>query len=561
MWLKKWKLAISLKTLSTNKNKIIAWLLAGIFVILVASSIWAVTNTFLSWRALRSLKFSEAAAKANSARPVVFFWSTLTLRQIPDLEAWRLALNAIPQVNTLLTTDLPELTTNGASQSGIDLTQLNFHLDQLVTDAQHLSSIWSKTWWLQKANPGVSPDRWLAHLLSSQQMIKYLSQEPRRVLVIFQNSQEIRATGGFMGSYALLDIANSQPINIDIQDIYVPDGQFTGYVEAPPGVNEYLSAGKGWRLPDSNWDSDYPTSAQNILRFMSLGKISDIDLVVSVNLALAQDVLAIIGPIELPDFQTTVTSENLAQVARADRGQFFPGSQQKSHFLSVLINKLRYQFSTVSNDQKKEVAQLLLKRLNTKDIQVFSTDEKIQQLIAQSSLSGQISLGEAGLMLVESNVGINKANQNISRQVVLKLDDYRTNVEVEFSNHNSTLGSLTNQDAPETNLHYANYQRVLVPATYQIASITIDGQVQTDFSQRELELSNGEKVWEIGVLCGVKESDSLTLSFEFNHPRQSTKSFKLLKQSGIPNSPYKIIYQGKIQDLLLDKDQIINLEV
>lgn len=51
--------------------------------------------------------------------------------------------------------------------------------------------------------------------------------EPQRYLVLLQNNNEIRPTGGFPGSYAALTIDKGKITDFKVDDVYNPDGLLT----------------------------------------------------------------------------------------------------------------------------------------------------------------------------------------------------------------------------------------------------------------------------------------------------------------------------------------------
>lgn len=79
-------------------------------------------------------------------------------------------------------------------------------------------------------------------------------------LVLLQNNMELRPTGGFIGSFALLTFNKGQLLDFEVRDVYSTDGQLKGHVEPPTELKEHLGEA-GWYLRDSNWDPDFPTSA------------------------------------------------------------------------------------------------------------------------------------------------------------------------------------------------------------------------------------------------------------------------------------------------------------
>src|SRR5579859_7780532 len=146
---------------------------------------------------------------------------------------------------------------NLAQQTKNDLQNFNYRIQTLNGQ---IHSIGPLNYFLTRTQ--------LPNLIAKLDDINTLAQilltNTHRYVILFQNSEELRATGGFMGSYALVELQNGRLTKLDIQDIYQPDGQFYGFVEAPPGVKDYLSSGKGLRLPDANWSPDFPTSAAAI---------------------------------------------------------------------------------------------------------------------------------------------------------------------------------------------------------------------------------------------------------------------------------------------------------
>ena len=102
---------------------------------------------------------------------------------------------------------------------------------------------------------------------SCRDLILYYDQAPKVLgnntfIVLLQNNWELRPSGGFMGSYALVQFENNVLKDISVQDIYVPDGQIQGHVNPPKPVLQAFQQGF-WRLRDANWDPDFQKSAEN----------------------------------------------------------------------------------------------------------------------------------------------------------------------------------------------------------------------------------------------------------------------------------------------------------
>lgn len=377
-----------------------------------------------------------------------------------------------------------------------------------------------------------------------------------RFIVVLQNSDELRATGGFMGSYASIELNEGVLKKLTIQDIYQPDGQFTGYVEAPAGAAEYLSAGQGLRLPDSNWNPDFPSSAQQIMQFFAFGKETQVDGVIAINLHVAEQLLTATGPIYLPDYGQTVTAENLSSLARADRSQFFPGSQQKRQFLQALFIQLKLQLAELFATQPETLAQLLLGEAHQKQIQAFALSEDLQKLFDNVQISGRMNTyrDQRYLSLIESNVGINKANRLVTRQVNLKIEPNVTEIQLEFSNQNPVT-PLKDQRGD-----YINYQRIFVPPSFKVHDLIVNGSVLENWDENLVTTSTNEQIKQIGFLIAVPAKASGSATISLAHPTLPVNSMTIQKQSGLPPTPYRLQTPTKTIDFLLEKDVRLSLD-
>ncbi|MCD4694071.1 DUF4012 domain-containing protein, partial [bacterium] len=151
----------------------------------------------------------------------------------------------------------------------------------------------------------------------SDQMINLFYLTPRlagypeqsNFLVLFQNSNELRPTGGFLGTYGILKVKNGEIIKFDTHDIYHMDMPVEGVLEIEPPleIKKYLN--DKWYMRDANWSPDWPTSARKIEWFYHeedkllplKNKVNDFegefDGVIGVTPELVTDLLSLVGPV------------------------------------------------------------------------------------------------------------------------------------------------------------------------------------------------------------------------------------------------------------------------
>ena len=147
-----------------------------------------------------------------------------------------------------------------------------------------------------------------------QNLINLLSASGgRHILVFFQNPSEIRPGGGFIGSYADITVENGQMKNMDVRDIYDPDGQLAIKIIPPEQLQTVTT---DWGARDANWFFDFPVSAKTIVNFLEMSKMYSeknvtFDAAIALNIDIIETLLGITGPIKLADYNLTIDKDNL----------------------------------------------------------------------------------------------------------------------------------------------------------------------------------------------------------------------------------------------------------
>lgn len=138
---------------------------------------------------------------------------------------------------------------------------------------------------------------------------------PRTYLLLFQNNHEMRATGGFIGSYGIVKITDGYIDKIMVDDIYNPDGQLIDKI-VPPLPIQKISA--NWSMHDSNWFPDYPVSARAVMDLYERTGGPTVDGVIALTPTVIQDMLAVTGPVDLPAYNMRLTADNFIDVLQEE---------------------------------------------------------------------------------------------------------------------------------------------------------------------------------------------------------------------------------------------------
>jgi hypothetical protein len=131
----------------------------------------------------------------------------------------------------------------------------------------------------------------------------------RRFLLVFQNNTELRASGGFIGSYAIIDFSKG-----GIARWEAPDG---GSYHTTAGLKEAIKppaplwlVSPRWYFWDANWWPDWPKTADKLEWFLEHSDGPTVDGVVGLTPTVVERILAIIGPVYLSEQDLTVDSAN-----------------------------------------------------------------------------------------------------------------------------------------------------------------------------------------------------------------------------------------------------------
>lgn len=134
---------------------------------------------------------------------------------------------------------------------------------------------------LESVNP-------LIRLLSStlEIMPSILGMEREKAyLVLFQDNMELRPGGGLIDLYGILKLNKGKIMQFTLNDISDADKQLKGHVEPPFGLRRYLPS-RHWYMRDSNFDVDFIKSALSAANFLFAETGQKVDGVVGIDSSL-----------------------------------------------------------------------------------------------------------------------------------------------------------------------------------------------------------------------------------------------------------------------------------
>lgn len=304
----------------------------------------------------------------------------------------------------------------------------------------------------------------------------------RTYLLALQNSNELRPTGGFIGSVALVTVADGLLNDFAVQDVYALDGQLKGHVDPPGPIKELLNQ-EHWYLRDSNWDPDFRASGERAAWFYEKETGNSVDGVVAVSTPFLTRLLEVTGPLDLPDYNDRITKDNFfGKSLYYTKADFFPGSTQKKDFLSSLTMAIIAKLASGGTTDIVGLSRAAGNALEAGDIQFWFPDALPQALAEQAGWAGRIdaslpcepSCTVEKIRIVESNMSVNKVNAYITRDISARTDvsaegEIDSTVEILYKNASADDAALSGGGV------YRTYVRAYLPTDALVLSIAIDG--------------------------------------------------------------------------------------
>ncbi len=310
--------------------------------------------------------------------------------------------------------------------------------------------------------------------------------KPKMYLILFQNSAELRPTGGFIGSYGLMQIDSGRLKGLTIEDVYTADGQLVGHVDPPDPIRELLNQ-EHWYMRDSNWDPDFAKSGEKAAWFFEKETGQNVDGVIAFSTPFIIDLLKATGPLTLDDFNDTISAENFFGKALYYTEQsFFPGSTQKKDFLTVFQKKLLDRLMNGSDLSPLHIGRFVKKGLYSKDIQMYSREKQIQEAVRTYGWGGIVDnslrcFGIAhsdgcfvdSISPVEANMSISKVNTFVTRNMTSRI-----NIQESGSishTHTMLFHNSSSSGKSKSGGVYRNYLRFYLPGDSSISGVAVDG--------------------------------------------------------------------------------------
>ncbi len=353
-------------------------------------------------------------------------------------------------------------------------------------------------------------------------------EEPQTCLILLQNSNELRATGGFIGSYGELTLNKAKIEQLKIDDIYNPDGELDKkeiIITPPQPLKDHLKV-TNWRMRDSNWAVDFPTSAKAAQEFYYLATGVNTQCVIGIDLFLIENLLKITGPLKIEDFDETITANNLFEKTEfIVEAEYKPGSDKKTTFLSALGTKLLNNIFNIEEENLINMLKAMENALKEKHLLIYHNNININNILNEENWNGAVAdtTGDY-LYTVDANLGATKSNYFVERKQKLEILNIDRQGTIENTLTLTYIHTGKNNTWPGG--PYDNYLRILVPKGSWLKRAT-----KTTNAQDQ----KGENITDQIVTGGEAGKTTFETFFTLNAGQSTTLTFTYR----VPDSVYK----------------------
>ena len=280
---------------------------------------------------------------------------------------------------------------------------------------------------------------------------------PRTYLLIVQNNAEARATGGFIGSYAIM---TAQHGKVQVGPV-MRDKVWNNAVRAL--ANPLLSAPADYlarytqflpttTLQNVNMSPDFPSVAQALMSLAPQVGLPQVDGVLSVDPVGLAALLELTGPVTVSSWPTPIDSGNVVNITLRDAYAAYEETPERADFLGDVAEAAVHQATTGKLGKPAQVAKVLGKAAHHGHFILAFTRPTEERLAKQLGVAGEMApVRSDAIAITTSNASGNKLDYYLDRTV-----NYRVSLQPNpgdtAAQASATLGVKLHNTAPDAGL-------------------------------------------------------------------------------------------------------------
>ncbi len=369
-------------------------------------------------------------------------------------------------------------------------------------------------------------------------------EKPKTILVLFLNNTELRPGGGFIGTYAVIEMNKGKTRVLKLEGTESIDNAADKSLlpEPLPIMKEQLLVDR-WFFRDSNWSPDFSESSKKALELYRLENglaANKIDAVVGITTDVLEELLLLTGPVSVQEIE--FNSENVTEkleyeveYAYKERGISFADRKRIIEpFMHEVLNRL----AKKGIYNMKKYFSVLEKLASEKQILFYSPDQELHEIAKKIGWTNEIEEVDGDyLMWIDANLAALKTDHALERDLSYtienKNEEYLAKAKMQYT-HSGSFDWRTSR--------YRSYTRLFVPNGAKLNSIIFDnGDTLKEFDMEDVDLGQElGKQW-FGVFISIEPGERVSLEFNYSLPETVIYSngslYKLFvqKQAGTKN--------------------------
>lgn len=243
--------------------------------------------------------------------------------------------------------------------------------------------------------------------------------QPKNILILNQNQDELRAGWGFPGSAAMLTLYKWFPESWDMRDIYAFDWPLLAREVPPEGINRFRAApwsdqSVNFGIRDANYYPTFEESAHKINALMQQAGFGSVDLVIGINQSLITDILESTGPITVESIEHNITGKNFTTIISSlVESKTYAVNSPKDilfSFAEELIDELK------QPEHMGSLANIFYDQLREGEILAAATDEEKQSILEWLKLFEQWRYDKGDWIYpIFTSISKNKSDRHMER--------------------------------------------------------------------------------------------------------------------------------------------------
>lgn len=404
---------------------------------------------------------------------------------------------------------------------------------------------------------------------------------PKTYLILIQNEDELRPTGGFITAVGKLVVWNGELISWDIVDSYTVDDANKAYPRAPWQMQSFMNI-PIMTFRDANWYPDYPTTVKWAEYLYAYTNSYSVNGVIAIDQHVLKALLSVTGPLRVDEINETVTADNVQEVMRAQKvppaDQVKDPTWYRKQFLNPIAEAVLNRVLSGPGMAWGDLIQVLMGELDQRHILLQLDDPTAAKLVDARGWNGSVRRsGRDFLMVVDTNVGYNKTNAVVKPKLAYDVDltnlaQPTSRLQVFEQNDASGESSQCNQrpagvDRSTLEYWYAidrcyyDYLRVYVPSGTVLVNATPHAVTRDEMIMLDRDVPGRVDNLDdrlaglrgFGTLLVVPMGGSLETDFEFRLPAgivqhgpgvgELTYALRIQKQAGTVATPISVRIQ------------------